>query len=60
MALGLFWTLVGLQVLGLILTASTIGKPRKPLDAGAFAVQVVLASAIILALFIWGGAYSWS
>lgn len=57
MALGLFWTLVGLQVLGLILGASTIGKPRQPLDAGTFAIQVAIASLIIVSLFIWGGAF---
>ncbi len=57
MEIGLFWTLVGLQVLGLILGAAAIGKPRKPLDAGTFAVQVFVASAIILSLFLWGNAF---
>lgn len=57
MAIGLFWTLVGIQILGLILGAAAIGKPRGPMTAGTFAVQVFLASALILALFIWGGAY---
>jgi hypothetical protein len=55
--LGLFWFLVGFQILGLVMSAFVIGKPRKPLDPGTFAVQVIIASAIILALFIWGGAY---
>jgi len=56
-AIGLFWTLVGFQILGLVSTAALIGKPRKPIDASAFAVQVIITSAIILALFIWGGTY---
>ncbi len=58
MEIGLFWAMVGLQVLALIRGASMIGKPRKPLDAGTFAVQVLVASVIILSLFLWGNAFN--
>jgi formate hydrogenlyase subunit 3/multisubunit Na+/H+ antiporter MnhD subunit len=58
MALGLFWTLVGIQVLGLMASAYSIGKPRKPYEASAFAVQVFLSALIIVALFIWGNAFN--
>ena len=46
------WTLIGRDVFNLVLSASQIGKPRKPLEASTFAIMVLLNAAIIAGLLI--------
>lgn len=46
------WVLIGYYVFNIVVMASVVGKPRKPLEASSFALSVVIMGAIITGL-VW-------
>jgi hypothetical protein len=46
------WTLIGWNVLSVVLSATVVGKPRKPLEASTFAVMTLVSSAVIAGLLL--------
>lgn len=49
------WTLVALFGLNAVATILSIGKPRTPISRGEAAILVVLQSATIAGIFLFGG-----
>lgn len=45
------WTLIALYVVSALLTVATIGRPRKPLEAGT-AVAVLIIDALLVLLVV--------
>lgn len=50
----LLWSLVGFHLLGIIGSASIIGKPRQPMSYGLWVTSTIISVAIIVMLFVWG------
>jgi hypothetical protein len=48
------WVLVVLLALGPIISASNVGKPRKPLTPGDAAASAVLNIGLLVAVLLWG------
>lgn len=46
------WTLIGWDVLTIVLAASQVGKPRGPLEASTFAILVLINALIIAGLLV--------
>lgn len=49
------WTLIGLQILGMLITAGQVGSPKKPTTPRQAVISVVVNSAIVVGLLWTGG-----
>lgn len=50
----LLWFLVVFHLVGVIASASIIGKPRRPMSYGVWVTSTIISVAIIVMLFFWG------
>lgn len=48
------WFVVAWWIMNAVLTVASVGKPRKPITAGAAAVVVLLEAAFIAGMFLFG------
>lgn len=48
------WYLVVVYVLGAAFSVSQVGKPRKPLEAGAAGFAVIYSALVIAGIFVFG------
>jgi len=46
------WTLIAWDALIIVLAASQVGKPRKPLEASTFAIMVLINALMIAGLLV--------
>lgn len=44
------------HLLGIIASASIIGKPRQPMSYGVWVTSTIISVAVIVTLFVWGNA----